>query len=312
MARRSESRTIFDDIFRTMAQKMPGLLIAVINDAFGTDYPSDVRFEQFRNEHYEKNGTIITDSILRIKDHIYHIECQSDEDSTMAIRMVEYDFSIALERAEKNQKEYVIQFPESCVLYLRHNSKTPDKLKATIHFPDGQEVIYKIPVIKVQNYTADDIFRKKLLFFLPFYLMRYEKERHEIAKDPERLKNLLEECEEIRARLESDTKKETKLYQDLVDFFNRVNEYIMSDEAKVRKEVSKTMGGKVLMLASEKSEKRGEKRGIELGEKRGEIKRTVIDARYYGADKESAIARLIDQFNLTRQEAQNSVETYWG
>ena len=45
--------TIFDDVFRTMVQKMPKLLIPLINEVFQTDYSEDEAFEQLRNEHEE-------------------------------------------------------------------------------------------------------------------------------------------------------------------------------------------------------------------------------------------------------------------
>ena len=44
------------------------------------------------------------DSILQIEDHTYHLECQSSLDGRMVIRMFEYDFSIALELAQKKMK----------------------------------------------------------------------------------------------------------------------------------------------------------------------------------------------------------------
>ena len=91
--------TVFDDVFRTFAQKLPQLLIPLINEVFHTNYSEDEDFEQLRNEHYEKYGKIITDSIIRIGRHIYHLECQSQKDSEMVIRMFEYDISIALEHA---------------------------------------------------------------------------------------------------------------------------------------------------------------------------------------------------------------------
>ena len=50
------------------------------------------------------------------------------DDATMAIRMVEYDFSIALEQAQKKSgRKYEIDFPASCVLYLRCGERTPDR-----------------------------------------------------------------------------------------------------------------------------------------------------------------------------------------
>ena len=38
----NKHNTIFDDVFRTMIQKMPKLLIPVINEAFGTDYDVNI------------------------------------------------------------------------------------------------------------------------------------------------------------------------------------------------------------------------------------------------------------------------------
>ena len=82
----TEHSTIFDDVFRTIAQKMPQLLIPLINEVFHTSYSEEEPFEQLRNEHYEKFGTVVTDSIIRIGNHIYHLECQSSKDKTMVIR----------------------------------------------------------------------------------------------------------------------------------------------------------------------------------------------------------------------------------
>lgn len=87
----SDTNTIFDDVFRTIVQKMPQLVIPLINEVFQTSYPDDVEIMQWRNEQVTKDKKIITDSCLRIGNKVYHIECQSTNDSTMAIRMIEYD-----------------------------------------------------------------------------------------------------------------------------------------------------------------------------------------------------------------------------
>ena len=91
---------------------MPSLLIPLINEVFGTKYTEDQEFEQLRNEHYEKFGKIVTDSIIRIGGRLYHIECQSKKDGDMALRMVEYDFAIALEHSSKMEDNIIeINFP---------------------------------------------------------------------------------------------------------------------------------------------------------------------------------------------------------
>ena len=84
------NNTIFDDVFRTMIEKMPYLAVPLINEVFHTSYPEDVKITQLRNEHQQEDGEIITDSCLLIGKKMYHIECQSTDDTTMVIRMIEY------------------------------------------------------------------------------------------------------------------------------------------------------------------------------------------------------------------------------
>ena len=60
-------------------------------------------------------------------------------------------------------------FPNTAVLYLRTYKKTPDKMKYVIITPGGT-VQYDIPIMKVQKYSLDDIFEKRLLMLIPFYI----------------------------------------------------------------------------------------------------------------------------------------------
>ena len=54
--------TIFDDVFRTMLEKMPVLIIPVINEVFHTSYTKKDEIVQYRNEHHLPSGGITTDS----------------------------------------------------------------------------------------------------------------------------------------------------------------------------------------------------------------------------------------------------------
>lgn len=199
------NNTIFDNVFRTMLEKMPELVVPLINEVFGTNYPADIAVEQQRNEHQTKNGEKITDSRLKsrlkIADKIYHIECQSTGDAEMVIRMIEYDFAVSLETKQIENGRYKIYFPHSCVLYLRGKGRK-DTLGMDIIMPDGRVIKYELPAIYIERYTQDVIFQKKLLFFLPFYVIRYEKSREDIEKDPEKLQKLLDEYVTISRRLE--------------------------------------------------------------------------------------------------------------
>ena len=52
------NNTIFDDVFRTMIEKMPYLAVPLINEVFHTSYPEDVKIADyiFRKEEDVRKG----------------------------------------------------------------------------------------------------------------------------------------------------------------------------------------------------------------------------------------------------------------
>ena len=196
----------------------------------------------------------------------------------MAICMLEYDFAIALDSARKYGRRYRMEFPKSCVLYLRSGKNTPDFLKVEVVFPDGKIQVYRIPTVKLDEYTKDKIFEKNLLMFLPFYIMRYEKEIHRINQDPEKLQSLLDEYEDIRVMLEKELTEtgRAELYTNLNKLITKISDYICRDEEVVRERLGETMGGKVLELESERLRAEGKVLGESIGEARGEARGKVI------------------------------------
>lgn len=289
-----ESSTIFDDVFRTMLEKMPQLAVPLINEVFGTSYPEDVKIIQKRNEHQTQNGRIITDSHLLIANRIYHIECQSTDDSTMVIRMIEYDFAISLEHVQKENGRYRMYFPQSCVLYLR-GTKKRDTISVEIVMPDGNTVEYTVPVVQVQRFTCDDMLQKHLLFLLPYHVIKYEQEK-ELDTDSEKWKELLDEYAKIEKYLEKNflEKGNEKAYRDMVELIIRIADYVFRDKEKVKKGFGDVMGGKVLELESDKLIQRGIEQGLEKGIQQGiamERKNTEL-VRRKAEEAEEEIQRL--------------------
>ena len=268
-----ESSTIFDDVFRTMLEKMPQLAVPLINEVFGTSYPEDVKIIQKRNEHQTKNGRIITDSHLLIANRIYHIECQSTDDSTMVIRMIEYDFAISLEQVQKENGRYRMYFPQSCVLYLR-GTKKRNTISVEIVMPNGGTVEYTVPVVQVQEFTCDDMLRKRLLFLLPYHVIKYEQEK-DLDTDSEKWKEFLDECKKIESYLEENflEKGNEKSYRDMIELIIRIADHVFRDNEKVRKGFGDVMGGKVLELESDKLIQRGIEQGIAMERKNTELVR---------------------------------------
>ena len=291
--------TIFDDVFRTMAQKMPFLLIAVINAAFGTDYAENQDFEQLRNEFYESYGKVITDSILRIGDSIYHIECQSQRDGRMALRMLEYDIAIALEHSFLKEDSFTdVRLPRSCVIYIRNHRKLPQYHEVRLHFPDGRYIDYSVPVIQISKYDIDKIFEKGLLLMLPYYILRYEPYLKSKAANELKNKTLFNEYEQMTNQLMrwSELSEKPEMFIDMMGLMREIADYVIPDENRIRERLGEIMGGNILKLRSEELLEDGYNEGHIEGRKEGQIQeRKTIALRMFKAGmKLDNIADMVD------------------
>ena len=262
--------TPYDDVFRTLLERCQKLIIPVINEIFKTDYEMSEDITLISNEHYivESDGKTIkrvTDSCIKIRSRLYHIECESNPKNGMEIRMIEYDFHVALSNWEREEDRAVLRFPESAVLFLRHNSKSPDKLKVKLIMPDGSSANYTVPVVKVQDYTKEEIFNKNLLFFIPYYILRFEKRLKEIDKQESELQKLVDDYKDIYdclLGLEAHEKIDYNYLHDLLSLTTRLIEVVAGDSENIKREVNLMGGGKVLEMESEKIHNDGIAQGI--------------------------------------------------
>lgn len=247
----TSSNTPYDDVFRTLLNDCSSLIIPVINEVFGEDYRGDEEVLFYPNEHFIQGQDTstkekITDScfqVIGIRKKKYHLECQSTTDNKMIVRMFEYDTQIALDAGDVVQGTITVEFPHSAVLYLRHNSRTPDAMTVRIKTPGG-EVSYQVLVMKTQQYTLDEIFEKKLLFLIPFYIFTHESRFDEYENNAEKRELLKREVMEIMEKLEQMALAgEISEYEKctLVDMSWKVVEKITAKYENVRKEVTKVL-----------------------------------------------------------------------
>ena len=201
---------IYDGAFRTILNDCRKLIIPVINEIFGETYIGEEEIQFFPNEHFidqqdEADRERITDTNFTIFGKIpkkYHIECESSlPDGKITIRLFEYDAQIALDEGEVTEETLTVTFPNTAVLYLRTYKKTPDKMKYVIITPGGT-VQYDVPIMKVQTYSLDYIFEKRLLMLIPFYIFSHEKGFPEYNSNEQKLAELKAEYQEILKRLD--------------------------------------------------------------------------------------------------------------
>lgn len=262
----NEKVKIFDSVFKTMCERTPKLLIPVINEIFKTDYSEKELVTLANNEHIKLNlKPIDTDSCIKIRNKYYHIECQSNPDGEMVIRMLEYDFFIALEKNRQLKDKDVIEFPQSAVLYLRNTSRTPNHLDITVRFADGFEYPYKVPVVKVKEYSLQKILEKKLMFFAPYYIMRYENSSKEIPLKPEEKRQIHEEYHKIWEAVHTlpcyEQKELFGLVEAILDSYKSLDKDVKEDVI--------SMGGAILEFDHDKIYEEGKEEGRERGRKEG-------------------------------------------
>lgn len=249
--------TPYDDVHRTMANDRPQLLIPMVNEVFKEHYTGEEEVLLGKNEQYLKQqdgeeDKRITDSYFSVygkeKTGRYHIECQSTTDNSMLHRMYEYDTQIALEDEVLTSDELIVHFPESAVIYLRSTKNTPDRLKTTIKTRNGNHT-YEIPVLKVKNYTVDELFEKKLYFFIPFHIFVYENSFLLYNGNEGKLKELLRVFADIRNRLETltDTGEMDEYTKHcLIDMTKKVVENLAIKYDNVKEGICEVMGGRIL------------------------------------------------------------------
>lgn len=136
-----------------MKMKHQRLFVSVFNDVFGRNYPSDVKVEILPSEGYRtENETAdgskeieeqVSDFLIRAGSEIYLLECQSYDDSSMAIRIAEYSFVAARQSAAWDTGHAAIPMPRFSIIYVKRTDRTPKATAITFTFPDGQTVYYQ-------------------------------------------------------------------------------------------------------------------------------------------------------------------------
>ena len=191
----------------------------------------------------------------------------------------------------------------------RSNPNTPDELKICIRAA-RKELKYGIPILKVKNYTLEDIFERRLLMLIPFYIFRYEKELSQIDSDEERLEKLRREYERVAEMLDQECKNgrmRSVTGGALCELSRTVVEKLASKYKNVEKEVAEVMGGKVLSYRSKELYQEALAKGIEQGIEQGIDKGIVKGLANLAAGKYQrgeSVEKIADDLLMTTSEVE--------
>ena len=245
--------TPYDDVYRTLLNDCTSLIIPVVNEVFQKQHGENEKVTVLNNEFFitgedGKQKERITDSNFVIGNTCYHFECQSTSDGTIIIRVFEYGSQIAIRDSNIANNVLTVRFPNTAILYLRQTKNTPDYMNICIKVPEAS-CSYRVPVLKVQSYSLQEIFRKKLFFLIPFHIFAYEKNFPEYEKDEVKLAELTHVYEKIVEHLNSCA--ECGIISEyakgtIIAMAKKVLEALAKKYSKVQEGVGKIMGGKIL------------------------------------------------------------------
>lgn len=278
---------IYDNILRSIINDCSRFVLPFINEACGEHYTGNEKIVFHPNEHIitrsdENSDKRITDTCFTVisgdsTEKKYHLECESGEySSSMLIRLFEYDAQIALDQRKLGKTEIIVTFPHTAVLYLKNRGTIPREMKVTIGVPDGRKVSYTVPVIRMRDYNAKELFEKKLYLMLPFYLFNYRNKFDKCNKDPEELKKLLDEIQYVAdnlKKLAASGELDPFEAKTIAELMRTVTDALAKKYGKVKKGVDDIMRGPVIETEARRILNEGialgEARGITLGESRG-------------------------------------------
>ncbi len=254
-----------DEILKSLFSTSNQVLVNFINAIFEEDFShNEVKISIGNNEFSLENSNydivrgdlFLQLSEIEMKDsqHQYHVEFQTRNDTSMAIRMFEYGFNKAREVGKLNNKQNVLILPKQVVMFIEKNENIQDKLKLTIVSPNGDTLNYEISTVRYWEYGYEELVEEKLYILLPLQIFKFRKELEKVYKSDkkdtkERLTKILEEAKEMAYTL---SKQSKSLYEDKELFDEDLHKIFLSiqnlivylnrkygDDDKIEKDVNR-------------------------------------------------------------------------
>ena len=287
--------TPYDDAFKSIVKKCPRLAVPLINEMFFRTGLSDEEYSGSEklvllDKELPSLDSPDREMDLRLKifgqvEKTYHLECQSSPDGTIVLRLVRYNMLSALEEADYTQSTIRVQMDDSGLLFLRSTKNTPSVMTVELCVPQNQSISYRIPVIKMQDYSLDTILTRRLFILLPFLFFNHEKQLSQMKNHQDIHREIQELYDSILSRLQSQAEsgdlssfEASTLYDALkivLDALAKKNQAV--------EEVVEIMGGKILEFSADKyyyagkadGKAEGFVEGEAAGEEKGEEKGTI-------------------------------------
>ena len=294
----TKEKVKLDEVLKYLFSTSNKVLIKLLNGVFDENFNEDeVSLTVANNEFIEDTLEVIRgDMFFEIssndnKKACYHLEFQTKNDNTMVVRMFEYGFKKGKENSVINQENVkTIYLPKQKVIFFEENKNIKNSLDLNIVFPNEENVLYRVDVIKYWEFSDEELIKKKMYPLIPLQLfnLRKELEKSQSKHDIKRLNELSHIAKSLAIRLANESKelfdsneilgedfhKMLLAINNLIEYLNR--NYL--NDSRLEEEVN-TM---TKTLYDPEVEKRGIEKGIQQGIEKG-IQQGIIDERLKNA-----------------------------
>lgn len=298
---------IWDTTFKTLFQETPALFLPLIEEVFHVSYKKEDMMPLDASLYNRDGDMIESDHVFRIHDVTYHFEFQYTNDGTMAFRVWEYDVKLALRDYKLNEKQMEFNFPKLCVVYIARNGNYPkESLELKINFQDGQHIVFKVPVIRLQDYGLDVINGKKLWLFYPFMALQFaaDMKGKKHLSEQEVLNNYREMIDHIESAYNSG---EITIDEDttLLEAIQKTNRHTMKKHQEIMKGVE-DMVSQTLELKHKQIRQEAAAEAAAEATKETELK-MLLSMKIEGMPKQ-AIVRIAKRQNIPEEEVNRILE----
>ena len=189
---------IYDKMCKRILTLSSKAVINLINGLFETDYPPDSTITYNWTEFEDQNlKRTLADTIITINNRFsYHMEIQMTIDEEIIFRIFEYGFGHAYKNRICEKGRETLLFPEPKIIYLSENDieKVPDVYSVELDFGKQGSFSYKAPVTILQNMSADELTKRKMIILIPFFLLKLRSALTQSRSESNKkaLKNLIE------------------------------------------------------------------------------------------------------------------------
>ena len=187
-----------------------------------------------------------------------------------------------------------------------------------LHFTNNCSILYHPKPVYLPDYSLEKIFRKDLIFLLPFYIIRYRNKNSSgcIVQDSDDFQQLMDEYQSIKQYLTEKLYNEKKenLYLTIIELSNKIIDYIFADNLPARKGLGDIMGGQVLELATDRLVEESIQKGIAQGaalEREASIRTLIHFSRKNNIPMDNLIQQLTTEYHLSDDDVQQLIARYW-